>query len=458
MADRKITELTALAASAIDAADQIPVADISDLESKKVGVVALVQYIVGALLSNGTIPLSKLVQDSGTFDGARLLNGSVAEGAIANDAITGGKIADNVVSKGDVSEPVADFIGQFWAHPSTGVLKRWTGSTWQIVGSTAQAVSFSVTAALPLVGSFANNELTLGHQSQTSYTVFAAPAGSNGAPGFRLLTASDLPELGTAKITSGTFDAARIPDLDAAKITTGTFGAGRIPNLDASKITTGTIDAARLPVVPGGSVTGVLDVSNIPSLPASKITSGVFDVSQIPTFSTAQIASGTFGAARIADDSLTAAKFADNSVTIVDTDTPSSGAFTGQRWINPQTGQPSYWNGSAWIAEGLVATGVEPTTQATSFTLALANANDLISTTAAGAINVTVPPNADVAFPTGTQILIQQDGTGQFTIVPGSGVTLKSSGGRLKSAAQHAVVSLVKTGTNTWVVAGERSA
>ncbi len=48
------------------------------------------------------------------------------------------------------------------------------------------------------------------------------------------VAASDIPALGAAKITSGTFDAARIPSLAASKITSGTFDVARIPDLSAT--------------------------------------------------------------------------------------------------------------------------------------------------------------------------------------------------------------------------------
>jgi len=81
----------------------------------------------------------------------------------------------------------------------------------------------------------------------------------------RAIASADVPNLDAAKITSGTFDAARIPTLDASKTGTGTFDAARIPSLDSSKITSGSFDTAR-----------------IPNLDSSKITTGTFATARIP--------------------------------------------------------------------------------------------------------------------------------------------------------------------------------
>lgn len=79
----------------------------------------------------------------------------------------------------------------------------------------------------------------------------------------RTWSASQIPNLSAAKITSGTLDAARIPSMDASKITSGTFAAARIPTLDASKITSGTFADAR-----------------IPNLNTSKLTAGTLGVAR----------------------------------------------------------------------------------------------------------------------------------------------------------------------------------
>jgi predicted TIM-barrel enzyme len=67
---------------------------------------------------------------------------------------------------------------------------------------------------------------------------------------------------------------------------------------------------------------------------------------------------------------------------------------------------------------------------------------------------LTIPPNSSVAYGIGTQINIAQLGAGQVTITAGAGVTLNSSGTKLKLKDQYAVATCVKTDTNTWFVVG----
>jgi hypothetical protein len=66
-----------------------------------------------------------------------------------------------------------------------------------------------------------------------------------------------------------------------------------------------------------------------------------------------------------------------------------------------------------------------------------------------------VPANSSVAFPIGTQILVMQYGAGQVTVTHSGGVTLRSSGGKTKLSAQYAVASLIKIGTDEWVLSGD---
>lgn len=90
----------------------------------------------------------------------------------------------------------------------------------------------------------------------------------------------------------------------------------------------------------------------------------------------------------------------------------------------------------------------------TSYTLVLTDAAKLVTLDNASGITLTVPPNADVAFEVGTQILLRQIGAGQVTIAPGSGVTLQSYGSHLSLAGQHAGCTLIKEATNTWSLQG----
>ena len=77
----------------------------------------------------------------------------------------------------------------------------------------------------------------------------------------------------------------------------------------------------------------------------------------------------------------------------------------------------------------------------TTYTLVLADDGKMVTCSNAGAITVTVPTNASVAYPTGTQILIVQKGAGQVTIEGDSGVTVSSLGGEDTTIDQYSPVS-----------------
>jgi len=88
----------------------------------------------------------------------------------------------------------------------------------------------------------------------------------------------------------------------------------------------------------------------------------------------------------------------------------------------------------------------------TSYSLVLTDVAKVVSLTNAAAITLTVPTNASVAFPIGTQILLYQGGAGQVTI--SSSATLRSQGSKLKISGQYGVAGLLKVDTDEWAVFG----
>jgi hypothetical protein len=94
-------------------------------------------------------------------------------------------------------------------------------------------------------------------------------------------------------------------------------------------------------------------------------------------------------------------------------------------------------------------------TQTDSYTLVLSDAGKMITMNKGTANNLTVPPNSSVAFPTNSRIDVIQYGAGQTTIVAGAGVTIRSSGSKLKITGQYSGASLWKKGTDEWVLVGD---
>lgn len=89
-----------------------------------------------------------------------------------------------------------------------------------------------------------------------------------------------------------------------------------------------------------------------------------------------------------------------------------------------------------------------------SFTLALSDAGKMIIATASSDIVVTIPTNASVAFPVGTEIEVARLGTGSLSFEGASGVTILSMSDMVEISDQYGVAGLKKVDTNTWLLVG----
>jgi len=108
------------------------------------------------------------------------------------------------------------------------------------------------------------------------------------------------------------------------------------------------------------------------------------------------------------------------------------------------------------ITEGVndIAFGVVNAQTGTTYTLALTDVAKIVTLSNAAAITLTVPANATVAFPTGTQLVLAQLGAGQVTVSPAGGVTVNCYQSGTKLSGQYAAATLIKLGTDSWLMVG----
>lgn len=90
-----------------------------------------------------------------------------------------------------------------------------------------------------------------------------------------------------------------------------------------------------------------------------------------------------------------------------------------------------------------------------SYTLVANDNGKMIEMNVASANTLTIDASI---FSAGNQILISQYGAGQTTITAGAGVTLRSSGGKLKTSAQYALVTIVAISSTEFYIAGDLTA
>lgn len=129
--------------------------------------------------------------------------------------------------------------------------------------------------------------------------------------------------------------------------------------------------------------------------------------------------------------------------------------------IDPLTGLPTFGEsktvvvghgGGVTVDNNAIPKPDITTDSTTARTLSLADAWDYIRLSHATSCDLTVPDNADVAFPTGTQVFVRSAGAGTYTIVEDTAVTVNPPvGGSLVLAGD---VTLIKVATDEWDLIG----
>jgi hypothetical protein len=155
---------------------------------------------------------------------------------------------------------------------------------------------------------------------------------------------------------------------------------------------------------------------------------------------------------------------------------------SGEWGYESDTGKVKIGNGStAWNSLGytgagdVTLTGTQTLTNKTltdpkinlafdpetaSYTAVLANNSQVVTMDNASANTFSIPTNASVAFPIGTQITVFQIGAGQTTInaVTSGTTTIQSTGASAaapKLRARYSAATCVKAGTDLWYVFGD---
>lgn len=256
------------------------------------------------------------------------------------------------------------------------------------------------------------------------------------------LDMNDFRIINLATPISGT-DAARLVDISDALSVDATLVPAMSGNADKIMSNDGSVLIWAQPSeIPGlGDVIAANNLSDLASASTARTNLGLGTA--------ALIATGTSGAALgLLNGNLTF------SGTLATTGlvTMSAGALLSGTVEYRLTGTPTTLS-----SDSIGFRGAPVSTQDATYTFVLNDSGRTILHTSASTHTWTIPPNASVAYPTGTVIVLANIGSGVVTVARGSGVALRISGTATDanaSIAQHGVASIFKLDTNSWYISG----
>ena len=404
-------------------------------------------------------------------------------------AVTTTDIANGTIAVADLSNMGA----------GAGQILEYDGSSWVPIntptgGSGVTSVALALPSMFNVTGSpiTTSGTLTATLASQATGTVFAGPTGAPGAPTFRALAAADIPNIDAAKITTGSFGAARggtgltatptngqlligngtgysLATLTQGSGVTITNGAGTVTiastGLSNPMTTTGDIifgGATGTPTRLAGAagflkstgaaapVWGALAATDIPNLDAAKITTGSFTAARggtgltaTPTNGQILIGNGTgYSLATLTQGSGVTITNGAGTVTIASTGLSNPMTTTGDIIFGGATGTPTRLAGAAGF---LKSTGAAAPVWGALAATDIPNLDAAKITT--GSFTAARGGTGLTATPTNGQILIG-NGTGYSlaTLTQGSGVTITNGAGTVTIASTGLSNPMTTTG------------
>ena len=247
-----------------------------------------------------------------------------------------------------------------------------------------------------------------------------------------------------AKIADGTVVEAEIAD---SAVTTGKLADSAVTS---AKIADGTIVNADI------NASAAIAHSKLANITAGSVLLG--NASNVPTATalSGDVTVNSSGVTAIASGVIVNADVS-NSAAIAYSKLNLSGSITSADIVDGTIVNGDI-SSTAAIDQGKIAdTTID--TKTSNYTLVLGDKNKIVEMNLAGANTVSVPTNASVAFPVGSQITITQYGAGktQVVAVTPATTTIRSTPG-VYLRAQYSSATLIKRATDEWYLVGDLSA
>jgi hypothetical protein len=389
MADLKISELNALAGSALATGDLVAVVDSSASETKKLTVGDLVANGV-TLISDDTIPGAKILFAAGGIATADIADSGITTAKIADDAVTAAKLANESTVDLVTTLPASGaFTGQLALDTDDNNLYCWDGSAWQSLkaAGSINSVSGSTVGIVDITATTTGSSVAIAaviNDTSAANQFMAGPTSAGGAVTFRTIDGSDIP-VATSSAKGGVIVNGEGLRMDSNTIEVDNdvtaSSTHHVVTYSAKGLITGgrAITASDLPaatssakgaVIPGTGLSvdasGNLNHSNTATTGTftkvtidgqGHVTTGAtLAATDVPDLPASKLTSGTIGSALIASDAITAAKLADQSTTKFggagasdNVVTFPDGDFKGQFFFD-ELGEDLYiWTGSSFL-------------------------------------------------------------------------------------------------------------